>query len=177
MRVNYSGLGDQANEPFWRFISCCLSSSPEILSSDPDLSDLHISFELNGLNVDLLGAWQLYTNFRPPETTVTQSADTTESTDRDAPRNIDMNFVGEILSSLTSFRSEVESSMQSMENTFDSARDYASSAAADVAADYARDRVHEELSENGPDFDDYRSDLVGTVENIIERLEEIQQNN
>lgn len=169
MRVNFMGLGDQSNEPFWRFISCCLSSSPEVLSSDPDLSDLSISLTLNEKSVDLLRAWKMYEEYKPAETTVTQSAE------RDVPpataSRIGRTQLEELINSVRALQNDVADSVSSLSDDFDNAIDYAASAAADVAADYARERVSEEGHENGPGFCSTRENLWERCDDLVNEIQ------
>ncbi len=174
MRVNYTSLGSAAEEPFWRFIGCCLSSKPEILSSSPDLGDLEIKMTLNGNGVDLLRAWELFTNYQPPSQETVQAQATAERTvqapliDADQRSNLRA-----ILEELQVYRDSISSRIADLDNQFDNAVDYAASAAGDIASDYARERVNDEARENGPDFDDVSSNLYGECDGIIDRLEEI----
>ena len=174
MRVNYTSLGSAAEEPFWRFIGCCLSSKPEILSSSPDLGDLEIKMTLNGNGVDLIRAWELFSNYHPPSQEPVQAQAQAEDASIAPTVTADQrSTLRSILEELQVYRDSISSRINDLDNQFDNAVDYAASAAADIASDYARERVNDEARENGPDFEDVSSNMYGECDGIIDRLEEI----
>lgn len=173
MRVDYANLGPQADEPFWKFIGCCLISRPEILSSGPDLGDLQIEFSLNGESVDLLRAWQLFTEHAPAQPSTVQAVEGGQDTTTSTVLSGDLS---DIKNRIRQMMEDFTSAIQSLDSETDNAIDYAASAAADVAADYARDRVHEEARENLPSFSCVRDDIYQACSNLLEEIETHERN-
>lgn len=173
MRVNYSNLGEQSQEPFWRFISCCLSSSPEILSSGPDLSDLSITFQLNGLEVDLLRAWKLFEDYQPPTAVNTSEDPTPTTSSSEVVRSGDSRQeLLDLICSLRELRDDAGQRFTDIESSYDHACDYAASAAAEIASDHARERVNEEFHENSPSVSYSRQEFADSFNELISGFEE-----
>lgn len=177
MRVDFNNLGAAAEEPFWRFIGCCLSSNPEILGSSPDLGDLQINMTLNENSVDLLRAWQLFSNYQSPtESTVqahVESQQQAEAAQAIPLVTSEREALRQLLTEIEELRDSVSGHVSNLSESFDNAVSYAASAAGDIAADYARDRVHEEAMDNGPDFTDAGDTMYNECDNIVDRLSAI----
>lgn len=168
LRVNYSGLGPQADEPFWRFIGCALVSRPEILSKQPDLSDLEIAFSLNGESADLLRAWKLFSDFKPAlESTVKTVVDGVPNEGTTAPQSVRREQMIDMVQEL---RSQFLSRIESLESQYSRAVDEVACAASSIASDYAAESVRDHASEHEPHWEGARDDFSETCDDILSRL-------
>ena len=174
MLVNFTQDGAQSQEPFWKFISCCISTSPDFLGSNPDLCSLNIKLNLNDTEIDVLTAWNLYEKASNTPTN-TQAPPAVVPTDVAPLQGLGemRSAIEELIGEIEQARGEASAVISNLREAVDSANSAAAEVAGDIASDYARERVIDVASDENPDFYDARDEVCSRFTDIENTLREM----